>query len=135
MLKEQGRFSSNVLLSYDERNKEIICKGFPYTVSGEGDKRLKRRNSLFFKENEYKGTTRFYQKNEGSAARYFYNINTSKDTHNCSISLFRYLIKLVTPNNSIIFNPFPNKEIRSAIELENNENSKNWKFVEVKEDV
>ena len=80
--EHQGRFPSNVILTYDETDFDEVCGGLPDTVStynesGPHEKELHRQNGDVLKYG-YKERTDSGFNDSGSAARYFYCAKASK---------------------------------------------------------
>ena len=112
-----GRFPANVILTYDETDFEEVCGGFPNTSGGN------RHNFTIRKSEKNSGygfelNTRNEYNDEGSAARYFYCAKASKKDRDEGLilknihptvkptALMQYLIKLVTPKNGTVLDPF-----------------------------
>ena len=106
-----GRFPANVILTYDDTDFEEVCNGFP----GE----------------------------ENCAARYFYCAKASRrdrdeglgkkhSTHPTvkPTELMQYLIRLVTPNNGIVLDPFNGSgSTGKAVMWENKERMKGYRYI------
>ena len=79
---EQGRFPSNVVLTYDDTDFEEVCGGMPYTKSTGGSEESSKKSTL----GNFEGGWKHDQDcanlgglgDEGSAARYFYCAKASK---------------------------------------------------------
>ena len=107
----QGRFPANLI----HDGSDDVVNLFPYSTSGESSG-FKSNQSGFIKSNKpiY---NQAYPKSAGSAARFFYCAKASPSERNQSLSknphptvkpiaLMEYLIKLVTPANAVILDPF-----------------------------
>lgn len=77
-----GRFPANVILTYDENDKEEVCGGFPYTKStggsGEASKIHTFQNVRIGSNGKNTGEHLGGLGDSGSAARYFYCAKASK---------------------------------------------------------
>ncbi len=142
-----GRFPANVILTYDETDKEEVCGGFPKSKGGSG-KGFKKDDYGFgdTATNFKRGDFNPYNDN-GSAARYFYCAKASKRDREEGIgitnnhptvkptSLMRYLIKLVAPKGATILDPFMGSgSTGKACMLENKENNKDYNFIGIEKD-
>jgi site-specific DNA-methyltransferase (adenine-specific) len=87
-----GRFPSNVVLTYDETDFEEVCGGMPYTKSTGGSGETSKRSTLGNFEGGWK-----HEKDcanlrglgdEGSAARYFYCAKASKKDRDEGLDCF-----------------------------------------------
>lgn len=80
---EQGRFPANVILTYDDTDKDEVCGGMPYTKSTGGSGEASKVNTF---SNTYNGGWGHEKDcanlgglgDEGSATRYFYCAKASK---------------------------------------------------------
>ena len=74
----QGRFPSNVILTYDETDKDEVTGGMPYTSSNASDANPEgsTETSIGFSSVCHKSGVHFGD--EGSAARYYYCAKASK---------------------------------------------------------
>lgn len=133
-----GRFPANVLLTYSEENKEEVIGGFPDTKSQTSvfsNDRFKNWKEQDGCTRSIKGgTTEYGFNDEGSAARYFYNAEyTDKDLQgDRPMSLYQYLVRLISPSNSNIMYLGNRKSIMKAVEYENIDRNCNYKYTEVK---
>ena len=77
-----GRFPSNVILTYDETDYEEVCGGMPYTKGNGSEPNYEKSNSENRVYMEGKNTTWHksgaHFDDEGSAARYFYCAKATK---------------------------------------------------------
>ncbi len=79
---EQGRFPSNVILTYDDTDKEEVCGGMPESKGASSQNNFSnghiyRGQSLQESSTSLSGYHEWYN-DEGSAARYFYTAKASK---------------------------------------------------------
>ena len=111
----QGRWPANVI----HDGSEEVLEGFPITAGGAAPKKSNTPSGKF-----YEGGWKPLQNEErtqfagGSAARFFYCAKASKSERNAGlenqnfhptvkpIALMRYLVKLVTPPNGTVLDPF-----------------------------
>lgn len=82
VLKEQGRFPANVILTYDETDFEEVCGGMPESKGASSQNNFSnghiyRGQSLQESSTSLSGYREWYNDN-GSAARYFYCAKASK---------------------------------------------------------
>lgn len=84
---ESGRFPANVILTYDDTDKDEVCGGMPDTKSNGGKTTMSdfskyngsMMNTFNLKENSSRKDSNYIAPNdEGSAARYFYCAKASK---------------------------------------------------------
>ena len=145
---EQGRFPSNVILTYDETDFDEVCGGMP-------DSKGCSTQHVYTDSPKYGGnsllsssTPRFnfqlgYNDN-GSAARYFYCAKASKrdrdeglpeGKHNIhptvkNTMLMQYLIRLVTPKGGTILDPFNGSgSTGKAAMYENKDRNAGYKYI------
>jgi len=105
-----GRFPANFI---HDGSDEVVGL-FPYTKSGELTGQPRGENKIYNSAGSTQGKPRFAQKNEGSAARFFYCAKASKadrgegNTHPTvkPLALMRYLCRLITPEWGTILDPF-----------------------------
>lgn len=145
-----GRFPSNVILTYDDSDYDEVCGGFP-------DSKGSSSQNVYTNSSKYGGnallpssTKRYnYQpgyNDDGSASRYFYCAKASNkdrdegleflhNSHNIHptvkpTSLMQYLIRLVTPKGGVILDPFMGSgSTGKAAMYENSERNADYKFV------
>lgn len=104
-----GRFPSNLI----HDGSDEILELFPFTKTGGGDRRANKIGSIF-KIKETRNEPSNFESNSGSASRFFYCAKPSKsergyfNTHPTvkPLKLMEYLIKMVTPENGIVLDPF-----------------------------
>lgn len=146
-----GRFPANTIFTYDETDFEEVCGGLPNTKqNGSITKRYEMKNQVY---GEYgKCNTFSAYPDSGSAARYFYCAKaTKKDREEgCELlegrfapivrknihptvkptELMQYLIRLVTPDNGTVLDPFNGSgSTGKAVMYENKERDKNYKYI------
>ncbi len=148
-----GRFPANTILTYDETDFDEVCGGFPYT-KGDSPNRKKRKSNgspnFVVMENKRLGLKNKESIMEmpnhcdsGSAARYFYCAKASKKDRDEGLDEFKnihptvkptdlmqYLVRLVTPNNGTVLDPFNGSgSTGKAVMYENKERNKNYKYI------
>lgn len=149
-----GRFPSNVILTYDETDYDEVCGGMPDTKSNGGlmtmpdfkDAGQKNsQNKIGFNDGDTAGRKQsdyFAPIDSGSAARYFYCAKASKrdrdeglSTHNthCTVKpvdLMQYLVRLVTPKGGTVLDPFNGSgSTGKACIYENKELEADYKYI------
>ena len=117
--KQEGRWPANVI----HDGSEEVLEGFPITTSGKIKPYINKSvpsETVASLSMGLHGKLRNYDSsaNSGSAARFFYCAKASKSERNAGlenqnfhptvkpIALMRYLVKLVTPPNGIVLDPF-----------------------------
>ena len=94
---KEGRFPSNVILTYDETDFDEVCGGMPYTKSNGIKITMPKMNSKsdginvynFGKQNAERVETDYIPPNdEGSASRYFYCAKASKKDRDEGLDMF-----------------------------------------------
>ena len=186
-IDHNGRFPSNVILTYDETDEQEVCGGMPYSESNGGrttsqdfrDVGQKSKEAIGIDKLSFGQTSNAKRidtgyvapMDSGSAARYFYCAKASKKdrdeglgkfidkvgggmigTENQSLltgsgnvrnnlrknthptvkpmELMQYLVKLVTPKNGIILDPFNGSgSTGKAVVFENRATDKNYKYI------
>lgn len=136
-----GRFPSNVILTYDETDQEEVCGGFPIgNANGSVSKTYGYSADVF---GEYKKKDPFDSYGDsGSAARYFYCAKASKRDRNDGITdsnshptvkpvdLMQYLVRLVTPKGGTILDPFNGSgSTGKAVMYENKDRNAGYKYI------
>lgn len=121
-LLNKGRFPANFI--YD--GSDEVIQNFPYTKSGalfQSNLKNDKTDNIYGKFNKnIMGKKDGYEKDEGSASRFFYCAKPSQAERNLGfdkisekqnfhptvkpLSLMRYLVRLVTPKNGVILDPF-----------------------------
>lgn len=114
-VQPHGRWPANVITDGSDEVVEI----FPITTSGGGEKHPKQKSTFMASTNRgaYKGTR--IGSDTGSAARFFYCAKASKRDRDEGLdgftnghltvkptTLMQYLIRLVTPPNGVVLDPF-----------------------------
>lgn len=86
---ENGRFPSNVILTYNEEDKEEVCGGMP--VGGKNGSITKRydMNNIVYGKYGKCNTWNAYN-DQGSASRYFYCAKASKKDRDEGLDIFNY---------------------------------------------
>ena len=112
-----GRWPANVI----HDGSEEVLEGFPTTGAAKSGKRNpngKKQTNAFGDYNGQPDAIGGHDDNGGSAARFFYCAKASKSERNAGlenqnfhptvkpIALMRYLVKLVTPPNGTVLDPF-----------------------------
>ena len=133
-----GRFPANVILTYNESDRDEVCSGFPEGGRNGSITRQYDINNKVYEDYGKCNTWEAYN-DSGSAARYFYCARTSyRDTENVDIkptNLIQYLIRLITPKEGTILDPFMGKgSVSRAVAYENNDNNANYKFIGIEQD-
>lgn len=141
----QGRFPSNVILTYDETDFDEVCGGMPNTSSGirkPSGGTILNPESGWNNNSMIDRTVRGFD-DSGSAARYFYTAKAStkdrdeglehiKNVHPTvkPTDLMQYLIRLVTPNGGTVLDPFNGSgSTGKAVMYENAEKGKQYKYI------
>ena len=137
----EGRFPSNVVLTFDESDYSEVCGNLPNgKKNGSITKRYKMNNQVYGNYGEC-NTFKAYD-DEGNASRYFYCAKASRkdrdeglgfrNTHPTikPTELMQYLVRLVTPKGGIICDPFMGSgSTGKAVMYENQERNANYKFI------
>lgn len=94
--KVSGRFPSNVILTYDETDKDEVCGGMPdtsstYKVDGQHEQDIHRENEDVLKYGYAKRIDSSSYNDKGSAARYFYCAKASKKDRDSGLIEFDQL--------------------------------------------
>ena len=132
-----GRFPANTILTYDETDFDEVCGGFPKDNKGQS-------NARYFycakasKRDRDEGLDTFNQEkvNDGRQTpidNAFQRGETlRKNTHPTvkPTELMQYLVRLVTPNNGTVLDPFNGSgSTGKAVMYENKERDKNYKYI------
>ena len=146
--ESDGRFPSNVILSYDDTTKDEVCGGFPNTGSGNGGtpynysgREYNNKDTSMFNGDKPQACSNY--NDCGSAARYFYCAKaTSKDREEGltdiknihptvkPTELMQYLIRLVTPKHGTVLDTFNGSgSTGKACMWENKENGADYKYI------
>jgi len=152
-----GRFPANVILTYDDSDFDEVCGGMPYTESKGSATTMPNFKDAGQKNTVNKvgyndGDTADRIKSdyispidEGSAARYFYCAKASNKDRDEGVGseikknnhptvkpceLMQYLVRLVTPNNGIVLDPFNGSgSTGKACMCENVERNKGYIYI------
>lgn len=111
-----GRFPANVILTYDETDKDEVCGGMPNT-KGNNPNELGDYGFWFDDEKRSdKQISRGYD-DEGSAARYFYCAKASKRDRDAGLEAFEEIegIRTNAPRNSEEEKTKPRKNIHPTV--------------------
>jgi len=113
--KQEGRWPANVI----HDGSEEVLEGFPITGPSKASMRGARSLPFDQRGNTYEDSVRGIDDLGGSAARFFYCAKVSKSERNAGLeglpnfhptvkpmALMRYLVKLVTPPNGTVLDPF-----------------------------
>ena len=114
---QQGRFPANVIL--DEDAAELLDKQSGTSKSRKGKQRTAEINNMTKLNNSKETQVNCEYNDEGGVSRFFYCAKASSSERNKGlddkanihptvkpIKLMEYLIKLVTPSNGIVLDPF-----------------------------
>lgn len=137
-----GRFPANTILTYDETDFDEVCVGFPNTKSTPRTPTISGTGGIGQATNFQRGSETSLYNDSGSASRYFYCAKASKKDRDCNgtirnihptckpCNLMQYLVRLVTPNNGTILDPFNGSgSTGKAVMYENKERNKNYKYI------
>lgn len=149
-----GRYPANTILTYDDTDYKEVCGGFPNTNISKGGNAGHIDKNVYGKYNQTKSNnigTGYYD--GGSAARYFYCAKASNKDRDEGlehmkqkvnvhptvkpVDLMQYLVRLVTPENGVVLDPFMGSgSTGKAVMYENKSRKKNYKFIgiELKEE-
>lgn len=137
----RGRFPANLILTYSSIDFEEVCGRFPKgKKNGSISKRYKMNNTVY---GDYGECNPFIAYNDkGSASRYFYCAKASQKDRNDGLvnknthptvkptELMQYLVRLVTPKEGTICDPFMGSgSTGKAVMFENDERDANYKFI------
>lgn len=135
--KVEGRFPANTILTYDETDFDEICGGFPRDNKGQSNARYFYCAKASKKDRD-EGLEEFKDGNitDGRKAisdrPYLRKETPRKNTHPTvkPTELMQYLVRLVTPNNGTILDPFNGSgSTGKAVMYENKERNKNYKYI------
>lgn len=146
-----GRYPANVILTYDESDKTEVCGGMPETKSPVNGIRTSNgfNSGVYGKGMGIKaGMNNGEFGDEGSAARYYYCAKASKrdrdegldafDTTERKnihptvkpVDLMQYLVRLVTPPNGTVLDPFNGSgSTGKAVMYENRDRNAGYKYI------
>lgn len=154
----QGRFPSNVILTYDDSDYDEVCGGFPDTKSEGGMFNLEQQINDFNFHDEGNASRYFYcakasskdrddgldefektqvtdgstRNNSDTARAYGANKVIRKNSHPTvkPVELMQYLVRLVTPKSGTILDCFMGSgSTGKATMFENRERNANYKFI------
>ena len=96
----QGRFPSNVILTYNEEDKEEVCGGMPCSKGASSQNNysngsIYRGQSLNTSSTKLNGYREWYNDN-GSASRYFYCAKANKRDRDSGLDMFKETAVKVT---------------------------------------
>ena len=139
---DKGRFPTNTILTYDETDFDEVCGGFPNTKSTPRTPTIGGTGGIGQSTNFQRGSETSPYNDSGFASRYFYCAKASKKDRDCDgtiknihpcikpCNLMEYLIRLVTPNNGTVLDPFNGSgSTGKAVMYENKERNKNYKYI------
>ena len=133
-----GRFPANTILTYDETDFDEVCGGFPYTKSTGGSTSRYFYTAKASKRDRDEGLETFNQEkvNDGRNTpidNAFQRGETlRRNVHPCvkPTTLMQYLVRLVTPNNGTILDPFNGSgSTGKAVMYESKDRNKNYKYI------
>lgn len=147
-----GRFPANTILTYDDTDFEEVCGGFPITKSGSASRyfycakaskkdrdegldsfQTKRTGELQGGRKEGSAGSIMQNANGGSRVNPYAGTGTPKKNIHPTVKpteLMQYLVRLVTPENGIILDPFNGSgSTGKAVMYENKERNKNYKYI------
>ena len=145
-----GRFPANTILTYDDTDYDEVCSGFPTSDKPNGSiSKQYKINNMVYGDYGYCNTWEAYQ-DCGSASRYFYCAKASKKDRDEGLdeieeqnvkrknihptvkptNLMQYLVRLVTPQNGTVLDPFNGSgSTGKAVMYENLEKNKDYKYI------
>lgn len=148
-----GRFPANTILTYDETDFDEVCGGFPQNQKPAGNKKAVNYDNKDYNNSSYKINYTHNPKiagdNGGSASRYFYCAKASKRDRDEGLedeqrnvhptvkptNLMQYLVRLVTPKDGIILDPFMGSgSTGKAVMFENKERNADYKFIGIEKE-
>ena len=144
----KGRFPANTILTYDETDFDEVCGGFPYTKStgGSGDEGSASRYFYCAKASKkdrdeglekFETKTKVFNGKSDNSSEDMKDVEKRFTTNGKNIhptvkptSLMQYLVRLVTPNNGTVLDPFNGSgSTGKAVMYENLENNKGYKYI------
>jgi len=152
-----GRFPANVILTYSADDYDEVCGGMPYTESSGGTPTMPDLRDVGAKSKEAIGidklsfgqvrnadrkTQSYYvaPSDSGSASRYFFcakfgdkdQANTSDTLPMPPCELLQYLVRMVTPPDGVVMDPFNYQgSVGLATMYENKERGSNFTYIGV----
>lgn len=143
-----GRFPSNVILTYGDNDFSEVCNGFPNS-KGSSSQNVYTTSSKYGGNALLPSSTKRYNyqpgyNDDGSASRYFYCAKATNRDRNSGlegtnnhttvkpVTLMQYLVRLVTPVNGVVLDPFMGSgSTGKATAYENNDRDVNYTFIGV----
>ena len=151
--KSNGRFPANLILTYEQMTFDEVCGGFPNTKGNENIGHNKNDDSgsasrYFYcakasKKDRDEGLEEFETKKVNDGRKKDIDNAFQRGTtlrHNTHptvkpTELMQYLIRLVTPDNGIILDPFMGSgSTGKACMYENREHNKNYRFIGIEKE-
>lgn len=147
MYKDNGRFPANLILTYDENDSDEVCGGFPsekgnsasrYFYCAKASKK-DRDEGLDELEEKFPASAEFRPNHmekalKGEDGNPYGRWKPRQNIHPTvkPTDLMQYLVRLVTPANGVILDPFMGSgSTGKAVMYENNEKNKNYSFIGV----
>lgn len=149
----KGRYPSNLIFSYDEKDKQELMKNLP--SGGKNGDLNKEYDAKGYIYGDYNKTKKFKAYNdEGSVLRYFYCAKSSKLDRDNGIELIKdkkleynnhptikpcdlmcYLVRMINYEGATILDPFMGSgSTGKAVVVENRLRNKNYKFIGIEKD-
>lgn len=135
-MNENGRFPANTILTYDETDFEEVCGGFPSDKSGSASRYFYCAKASKKDRDEGLDNQQEVKVNDGRQTPIdnpFQRGETPRRNGHPTVkpcTLMQYLVRLVTPNNGTILDPFNGSgSTGKAVMYENKERGKNYKYV------
>lgn len=134
-----GRFPSNIILTYDENDYDEVCGGFlskknvsasRYFYCAKASKKDRDEGLEDFQEKQV--TDNCIRTNQETARKFGANSALRKNIHPTvkPTSLMQYLVRLVTPKEGTILDPFMGSgSTGKSVMYENLERNANYKFI------
>ena len=151
--KSNGRFPANLILTYEQMTFDEVCGGFPNTKGNENIGHNKNDDSGSASRYFYCAKASKKDRDEGLEELETKKVNDGrkKDIDNAfqrgttlrhnthptvkPTELMQYLIRLVTPDNGIILDPFMGSgSTGKACMYENREHNKNYRFIGIEKE-
>ena len=133
----EGRFPSNVILTYDETDYDEVCGGMPKNDNGDSSSRYfycakaskKDRDEGLDMFEEKQTTDGCIRANSETARKFGANFSLRKNIHPTvkPIDLMQYLVRMFTPKGGAILEPFAGSgSTGKATMFENRERNANY---------
>ena len=151
-----GRFPANLILTYEQMTFDEVCGGFPNTKGNENIRHNKNDDSgsasrYFYcakasKKDRDEGLEGFAEQqttdgcirsNSETARKFGANSALRKNIHPTvkPTELMQYLVRLVTPKDGIVLDPFMGSgSTGKACMYENKEHNKNYRFIGIEKE-